>query len=428
MNQHERCLATLPPMAQHGATAPRVVRGEGPYLYTEDGKKLIDMASGIAVNALGHCHPKVVEAIKKQAEVLIHAGHNVTYYEPYVTLTEKLIAATGNKYKLYFSNSGAEANEGAMKLAKFYTHRPVIICMKNAFHGRTMATATITTSNAKYRQYYEPMMPSVYMVEYPYLFRTPYKMEDGKCPKEYFTQFDDLFKKVVDPSMVAGIMMEPIQGEGGYVVPPIEWLQYVREVCDKHGICLIFDEVQSGFGRTGSLYAWQTFGVEPDIFSSAKGIAGGLPLSAVFGKKEIMDAWTAGAHGGTFGGNPVSCAASLAVLEELYEGGVLENVKVMGEYVRERMYGLQKKYNVIGDVRGVGLMNAVEFVKPEDNAPDGALCAKIQAECLNRNLFLLNCGADHNNIRFIPPLNVTKEVLAEAFDIMDEAIAAALKG
>ena len=427
LTQNERSQATVPPMALHSATTPCVVKGEGCYLYTEDGRKILDMASGIAVNALGHCHPKVIAAIEKQAHTLIHAGHNVLYYEPYVTLTEKLVHATGDKYKLYFSNSGAEANEGAMKLAKYATHRPVIISMKNAFHGRTMATATITTSNANYRKYYEPMMPSVYFAEYPYLFRTPYKMENGKCPKEYFTQFDDIFKKIVDPSMVAAIMMEPIQGEGGYVVPPIEWLKYVREICDKHGIMLIFDEVQSGFGRTGNLYAWQTFGVEPDIFTSAKGIAGGLPLSAVFGKKEIMDKWAAGAHGGTFGGNPVSCAASLVVLEELYEGGVLENVKKMGEIVRAKMRELQKKDPVIGDVRGGGLMNAMEFVDPADNAPNGKLCAAVQAESLKRDLFLLNCGADHNNIRLIPPLNVDEETINKVFEILDAAIDAALK-
>lgn len=427
LTQNERSQATVPPMALHSAATPCVVKGEGCYLYTEDGRKILDMSAGIAVNALGHCHPKVVAAIEKQAHTLIHAGHNVLYYEPYVTLTEKLVRATGDKYKLYFSNSGAEANEGAMKLAKYATHRPVIISMKNAFHGRTMATATITTSNANYRKYYEPMMPSVYFAEYPYLFRTPYKMEDGKCPKEYFTQFDDIFKKIVDPSMVAAIMMEPIQGEGGFVVPPIEWLKYVREVCDKHGIMLIFDEVQSGFGRTGSLYAWQTFGVEPDIFTSAKAIAGGLPLSAVFGKKEIMDKWAAGAHGGTFGGNPVSCAAALAVLEELYEGGILENVKKMGEVVRAKMRELQKKYPVIGDVRGVGLMNAMEFVNPADNAPDGKFCSAVMAECLKRDLFLLCCGADHNNIRLLPALNVDEPTINKVFEILDASIAAALK-
>ncbi len=315
-----------------------------------------------------------------------------------------------------------------MKLAKYATQRPVIISMKNAFHGRTMATATITTSNAAYRKNYEPLMPSVYFAEYPYLFRTPYQMKDGKCPKEYFTQFDDMFKKIVDPSMVAAIIMEPIQGEGGYVVPPVEWLKYVRELCDQHGILLIFDEIQSGFGRTGDLYAWQTLGIEPDIFTSAKAIGGGLPLSAVFGKSEIMDKWGKGAHGGTFGGNPVSCAAALAVMAELFEGGVLENCRKMGEIVRTRMYDLQKKYSIIGDVRGMGLMNAMEFVNPEDNAPNGTLCSAVITEALKRDLLLLSCGADKNNIRLIPPLNVDEGTLDAAFKIIDESIAAALKG
>ena len=428
MTQNERLQKLMPPMALHADTTPCVVRGEGSYLYTEDGRKILDFASGIACNALGHCHPKVVAAAEKQLHTLIHAGHNILYYEPYTTLVEKLVEKTGNEYELYFSNSGAEANEGAMKLAKFATGRPVIIAMKNAFHGRTLGCASITTSNASYRKNYEPMLPSVYFAEYPYLFRTPYKMEDGKCPKEYFTQFDEIFKKIVDPSLVAGIMMEPIQGEGGYVVPPVEWLQYVREVCDKYGIMMIFDEVQSGFGRTGQLFAWQTLGVKPDIFTSAKAIAGGLPLSAVFGRREIMEKWAKGAHGGTFGGNPVSCAASLAVLEEFYEGGVLENCRKMGEIVREKMRELQKKYPQIGDVRGVGLMNAMELVNPADKAPDGKLCAAVRANALKRDLLLLDCGADHNNIRLIPPLNVDEETLNKAFQIIDESFAEALKG
>ena len=399
--------------------------GCGATLFDAEGKKYIDFTSGIGVCSLGYANEAWARAIYDQAMKVGHIS-NLFYTEPYAKLASRLVPAAGMA-AAFFGNSGAEANEGAMKLAKYATQRPVIISMKNAFHGRTMATATITTSNAAYRKNYEPMMPSVYFAEYPYLFRTPYKMEDGKCPKEYMTQFDDIFKKIVYPPMVAGIIMEPIQGEGGYVVPPVEWLKYVREICDKHGILLIFDEVQSGFGRTGELFAWQTLGVEPDIFTSAKAIAGGLPLSAVFGKNEIMDKWLKGAHGGTFGGNPVSCAASLAVLEELYEGGVLENCRKMGEVVRAKLNALKDKYSVIGDVRGVGLMNAMEFVKPEDNAPDGALCAAVQAEALKRNLLLLNCGADHNNVRLIPPLNVDEATLDIAFQIIDESIAAALK-
>ena len=427
MTLAERCKAVQPPMALHGPGTPCVVRGEGFYLYTEDNRKILDFSAGIAVNALGHCHPAVVAAAEKQLHTLVHACHNILYYEPYTTLAEKLVEKTGNKYKVYFSNSGAEANEAAMKLAKYATRRNVIISMKNAFHGRTMACATVTTSSANYRKYYEPMMPSVYFAEYPNLYRTPYKMVDGKCPKEYMTQFDDIFHKIVDPSLVAAIIMEPIQGEGGYIVPPVEWLQYVRKMCDEHGIMLIFDEVQSGFGRTGNLYAWQTLGVEPDIFTSAKAIGGGLPLSAVFGKKDIMDKWAAGAHGGTFGGNPVSCAVSLAVLHEFYEGGVLENCRKMGEIERKYMHDLQKKYPVIGDVRGVGLMNAMEFVElDEDHTPDGALCSAVLANALKHDLLLLACGSDHNIIRVIPPLNIDEPTLKKAFEILDESIAEAL--
>jgi len=424
MSLAERCKKVMPPMAGR-ATDLGIVKGEGCYLYTEDNRKVLDFASGIAVCQLGHCHPKVIAAAEKQMHTLIHACHNVMYYDPYVTLAEKLVELTGGNKKVYFANSGAEANEAALKLAKFATRRPAIISMKNAFHGRTLATASITTSNAAYRKYYEPMLPSIYFAEYPNLYRTPYQMKDGACPKEYMTQFDDIFQKIVDPSLVAAIIMEPIQGEGGYIVPPVEWLRYVREICDKHGILLIFDEVQSGFGRTGNLFAWQTLGVEPDIFTSAKGIGGGFPLSAVFGKTEIMDKWDRGAHGGTFGGNPVSCAASMAVLDVLYNDGALENCRKMGEVVRGEMYQLQKKYPQIGDVRGVGLMNAIEFVK-EDKSPDGALCSAVIKNCLDRDLLLLACGSDHNVIRVIPPLIVDEPIIRQAFGIMDEAIAAAL--
>lgn len=425
MTLSERCKAVMPPMADR-ATDLGIVKAEGCYLYTEDGRKILDFAAGIAVCNVGHSHPKVVAAAKKQMDTLIHACHNVMYYDPYVTLAEKLVALCGGNKKVYFANSGAEANECAIKLAKFATKRPVIISMKNAFHGRTLACASITTSSAQYRKNYEPMLPSIYFAEYPNLFRTPYKMVDGKCPKEYMTQFDDMFKKIVDPSLVAAIMMEPIQGEGGYVLPPVEWLQYVRDICTKHGIMLIFDEVQTGFGRTGNLFAWQTLGVEPDIFTSAKGIAGGFPLSAVIGKKEIMDKWEKGAHGGTFGGNAVSCAASMAVLEVLFEDGGIENCRKMGEVARAGLKAIQQKFpKVVGDVRGVGLFNAIEFVK-EDNAPDGALCTAIVAECAKRDMLLLTCGADKNVIRLMPELTIPEEELKKGLAILEEAVAAAV--
>lgn len=397
-----------------------VDHAQGSYLYTEDGRKVLDFGSGIAVCNLGHNHPAIVEATKNQIDKLIHGCHNVVYYDPYVTLAEKLVELTGGDTMVYFSNSGAEANEGALKLAKYVTKRPAVIAFKNSFHGRTLACASITGSNSAYRKNYEGLLPSVYFAEYPYLYRTPYVKEEGEpYPKQYELQFDEIFKKLVDPYSVAAIILEPVQGEGGYIVPPVEWLQYVRKICDQYGICLIFDEVQTGFGRTGQLYAYQTLGVEPDILTSAKALGGGFPISAVIGKKKYMEHWEKGAHGGTFGGNPVACAASMATIKELYEGGVLENCRNMGEYFRECLYALQRKHpDLIGDVRGIGLMNAIELVK-EGKQPNADATSLIQKKALDKNLLLLSCGCEHNVIRFVPPLTVSKKEIDEAMDIIE---------
>jgi len=424
MTFSERCKKVMPPVAAR-STDLGVVRGQGCYLYTEDGRKILDFASGIAVCNLGHNHPKVVKAAHEQIDKLIHGCHNVLYYEPYTELAEKLVALTEGDTMVYFSNSGAEANEGAMKLARYVTKRPAIVAFKNSFHGRTMACAAITASNSAYRKNYEPMLPGVYFLEYPNLFRTPYRMENGACPKEYMTQFDELFHKLVDPYSVAAIVLELIQGEGGYIVPPVEWLRFVRETCDRYGIMMVFDEVQTGFGRTGQLYAYQTFGVKPDILTSAKALGGGFPISAVIAKREYMEHWEKGAHGGTFGGNPVSCAASLAVIEVLTKDGALENCRAMGDYFRAGLRALQAKYPfAIGEVRGVGLMNAVELVG-EGNAPDAGLTSKIIAYALKNDLLLLSCGCDKNVIRFIPPLIVTPAEIDRALSVLDEALAKA---
>ena len=283
---------------------------------------------------------------------------------------------------------------------------------------------SLTASNSAYRKHYESLVPSIYFAEYPKLFGTPYQMEDGKCPKQYFTQFDEIFKRLVDPYSVAAILLEPVQGEGGYVVPPREWVQYVREICDKYGILLVFDEVQTGFGRTGNMFAWQTHGVKPDIMACAKGIANGLPLSAVVGWSEIMDKWTAGAHGGTFGANPVSCAAALATIDAL-EGGAIENGAKMGAYFMDELKKLQAQYPCIGDVRGLGLMIGMEMVQP-DGTPDRALTARITTLALEKGLFLLSCGCDKNVVRFIAPLTVSKEEIDFALGVLREAFAAAV--
>ena len=335
--------------------------------------------------------------------------------------TERIVGLMGGGYKVYFSNSGAEAVEGAVKLAKYATERPAVIAFKGSFHGRTMMCASLTASNSAYRKHYEGLMPSIYFAEYPKLFGTPYKMEDGKCPRQYFTQFDDLFKKLVDPYSIAAILMEPVQGEDGYVVPPREWVQYVREICDKYGILLIFDEVQTGFGRTGNMFAWQTHGVKPDIMCCAKGIENGLPLSAVVGRADVMDKWTAGAHGGTFGANPVSCAAALDTIDAL-EGGAIANGAEMGAYFMGELKKLQAKYPCIGDLRGLGLMIGMEMVYP-DGTPDRGLTAKITKLALDNGLFLLSCGCDKNVVRFIAPLTVSKEEIDFAMGVLHTVFA-----
>lgn len=418
---YERCMKVMPPVVKR-ATTMGVTKGEGCYLWSEDGRKILDFASGVAVCNLGHNHPKVVEAAEKQMKELIHGGHNVVYYESYVRLAERLVELTGGDTMVYFSNSGAEANEGAIKLAKYVTKRPGIIAFRGSFHGRTLATTSLTSSSSAYRKNYEGLLPSVYFAEYPYLYRTPYEMKDGKCPKEYFEQFENIFHTLIDPSMVAAIMMEPVQGEGGYIVPDKEFVQYVREICDKYGILLIFDEVQSGMGRTGKLFAYEHFGVKPDILTSAKGIANGFPLSAVIGKKEIMEQWPAGAHGGTFGGNPVACAAANAVLDELTDGGMLDNAAKMGDYFKEKLFALQKKYpSIIGDVRGLGLMLAMEMVHP-DKTPDADITTAIRTKALEKGLLLLGCGTNHNIVRFIAPTIVTEKEIDIAINIIDECL------
>lgn len=400
MSMYERCQKVMPAVANR-ATTLGVVDGEGCYVITEDGRKVLDFASGVAVNNLGFKNPEVVQAIREQLETMIHVGHNVVYNESYVKLAEKLVELTGGDTKVYFSNSGAEANDGAMKLAKYVTKRPGIIAFRNSFHGRTIGSLSITGSNSGYRKYYEPLMPAVYWADYNDL-----------------EQFDAIFEKLIAPECVAAIIVEPVQGEGGYVVPKPEFLKGLRKICDDHGIMLIFDEVQTGIGRTGELYAYQTFGVKPDILTSAKALGGGVPLSAIIAKKEIMDQWPAGAHGGTFGGNPLACAAGLKTLEIIERDHLLDNCKKQGAYFLDKLKELQAKYPArIKEVRGVGLMVAMELCD-EAGKPDAKLTAEIKAGALEKDLLLLTCGSDHNVVRFIAPLIVGKEEIDKAMDII----------
>lgn len=414
---YERAAAVLPPAALR-ATRLGIVRGEGSYLEAEDGRRYLDFASGVGVTNVGHNHPLVMARAKAQIEQLIHGGHNVVYYPTYIELAEKLVELQGGECKVYFSNSGAEANEGAIKLAKKATRRPAIISFKRSFHGRTMATATLTASSSQYRKDYEGLLPSVYYADYPYALRSGLTefQESERC----LSQLEDLFHLLVAPDQVAAIVMEPVQGEGGYIVPPQPFVQAVRDICDEHGILLIFDEIQTGFGRTGAMFAWQRFGVKPDIMTLAKGIAGGFPLSAIVARADLMDAWPAGSHGGTYGGNPVACAASLAVIE-LLENGLLANAERMGEYFLKRLAELQAKYPVIRDVRGLGLMIGIELMTPND-VPDAEAANRLKEKALERGLILLTCGTDKNVVRFIPPTTVSRRDIDTAIDIIDRSL------
>jgi len=404
------------------ATDLVVTKGEGCYLTDVNGDKYLDFVQGIAVNALGHSHPAIVEAITKQASTLINASFNMVNYEPTLILAKRIAAITpGNLNTIFFSNGGAEATDGAIKLAKAYTKRPSIIAFQGSFHGRTIGATSITASNSKYRKYYEPHMGGVYFTPYPSRDLCPAGFDAEQRTQYCLTQIENLFKYVVAPDTVAAIYMEPLQGEGGYVVPTKSFIQGVRQLCDKHGILLVFDEIQSGYGRTGKMFASEHFDVIPDIMTIGKAIAGGLPMSGVVSTPEIMAEWHPGMHGGTFGGNPVAAAAANAVLDQFEDGTLIENVNKMGAYLKEKLAELQKKYPIIYDIRGLGLMVAIEY-SHADGTPATEIWAKVREICFKNKMLTLNCGVNGNGFRFATPLNVKKEELDEGLSILESAL------
>ncbi|WP_230203620.1 aspartate aminotransferase family protein [Bacillus massiliigorillae] len=421
MSLYERSLAVLPPVAKR-ATTLGITKAKGSYVTSEDGKEYLDFACGIGVTNVGHNHPVVIERAKKQMDDIIHVGHGVVYYPSYIELAENLNRLNGGNRKVYFSNSGAEAVEGAIKLAKKVTKRSGIISFKRSFHGRTVGAMTVTASNAGYRQDYEGLMPSVYYAEYPYAARTG--LSDEAETKRCLDSLQEIFQMLIAPNQVAAIIMEPVQGEGGYIVPPKSFVESIRKICDEYGIVLIFDEIQAGFGRTGKMFAWQHFDVQPDILTLAKGIANGFPLSAIVAHADLMDQWTVGSHGGTYGGNPVSCAAALAVIE-LLEGGLIENAAKMGDYFKSQLVKLQHNYPQIADVRGLGLMIGMEILNV-DGKPDANAVNLIQEKALEKGLLILTCGTDKNVVRFIPPTSVSKEEIDQALAVIREVIAEVL--
>jgi 4-aminobutyrate aminotransferase len=398
-----------------------VVRGEGVSVYSSDGRSWMDFSSGLATLPLGHNHPRVVAAAKSQMETLIHTG-GIYFNEATVAAAEKLVSITPPGLdRLFFSNSGAEAVEGALKVARFVTGRQGILSFTRAFHGRTLGALSVTTSSAAYRRKYHPLLPSVYQVPYPYCFRCPFRQEPDTCRLCCIQDLEETLKHKIPAEEVAAIIIEPFLGEGGYVPAPPAFLAALREICDRHGILLIFDEVQSGMGRTGRWFASEIAAVVPDILTVAKGIASGFPLSAVVARKEIMDQWPCGAHGTTFGGNPVSCAASHATIDVILDESLLEKASSKGAMVLDRLRELSVKQPVIGQVRGSGFMIGIEFVTP-DGAPDAASCEKVINHCLDNGLILISCGIEHNIIRFIPPLVTTDQELDRALTVFEEGV------
>jgi 4-aminobutyrate aminotransferase len=397
-------------------------RGEGAIIEDVDGNRFLDFNAGIAVASTGHCHPKVVAAIEQQSNRLIHMSGTDFYYENMVQLAEKLasLAPAGGPQRVYFGNSGAEATEAAMKLARYHTGRDKFIAFAGAFHGRTLGALSLTGSKVVQRKGFGPLVPGVYHAQFP----DPYRRPDGVTADDHAVSCvrfieDELFRTIVPAEEVAGIVVEPIQGEGGYLVPPSAFLEELRRLADRHGILLIFDEVQCGMGRTGKMWAAEHFGVAPDIFTTAKGIASGLPLSAMIARAEIMD-WPPGAHASTFGGNPVAVAAALATID-LLESELIANAAKIGGHILDRLRDWPKRFRNVGDVRGLGLMIGFELVRDretKERAPE--LRERIQSLAFERGLLVL--GAGRNAIRLCPPLVITRDQADFAVDTLEECL------
>ena len=391
-----------------------------------DGNVFLDFAAGIAVCATGHCHPDVVRAIQAQSEKLIHICTADFYSEPVARLAEKLctLAPGDSEKRVLFCNSGAEANEAAIKLARYATGRSRFIAFLGGFHGRTMGAMSLTGSKTRQRQGFGPLMPGVIHVPYPNPFRPILNSGQGDLSGDVLNYIEDVvFQRMTVPEEVAAVFVEPLQGEGGYVLPPMDFLPRLKVMCSKYGILLVVDEVQSGMGRTGKMFASEHFGIEPDILTLSKGIASGMVRGAMIARSELMT-WKPGAHANTLGGNPVSCAASLASIR-LLEDGLIENTAKMGRALKSRILELKPDCPVFGDVRGLGLMIGVEIINPKSGMPDPDLRGAIVRACFEKGLILLGCG--QSSIRFCPPLIISEEEIERGFGIFEQAVAGCLK-
>ena len=414
-----------------GCIYPVVIdRAEGAIVLDVDGNKFLDFIGGVGVLNIGYSHNEIINVVKAQSEKYFHAMFNTMTHEGYVDLAEKLgkiAPVKGDEKKVFFANSGAEADENAVKVAKAYTKRPNIIVFSGAFHGRTHYTMAMTSKKA-YAEGMGPLADGVFRARYPYYYRTPDGIKRDDYVDYYIKSIYDVFEECAAPNTRAAVVVEPLQGEGGFIPAPIEWVKALRSVCDKYGILLIADEVQSGFCRTGRMFCteyWKEAGVCPDILTTAKSIAAGIPLSAIISSKDIMDSVAPGVIGGTFCGNPLACQAALKVIEIMERDDFAKRSREIGEIVMNKYNELTERYEVVGDVRGLGAMIGIEFVKnKKTKEPDPVKTKKIILECANNGLLVEGAGTYNNVIRFLAPLVITDEQLMKGLEILEGAIKA----
>ncbi|PFJ52319.1 4-aminobutyrate--2-oxoglutarate transaminase [Bacillus nitratireducens] len=422
---HERRKNAVPE-GPYNITELYVQSAKGAIITDVDGNELIDFAGGIGMQNVGHCHPKVVKAIQDQVESSIHSCFHVAPYESYITLAERLNELTPGdfKKKTMFANSGAEAVENAVKIARKATGRSAIVSFERAYHGRTLLTMSLTSKVKPYKHGFGPFASEVYKLPYPYYYRADEGLTQEEVDTQILAYFERFMLEEVASDNIAAIILEPLQGEGGFIVPTTTFMQGVRNICDKYGIIMIADEIQTGFARTGSLFAMDHFGVAPDLMTFSKSIAAGMPLSAITGRADLMDAPGPGQLGGTFSGSPAACAAALAVLDVIEEENLVNRAVEIGERMMEVFNSWKEKYELIGDVRGLGAMTAIELVKNKETKEPAAEEVKaIMKETHSKGVITISAGIYSNVLRFLPPLVITDEQLEEGLTILEAAIA-----
>jgi 4-aminobutyrate aminotransferase / (S)-3-amino-2-methylpropionate transaminase / 5-aminovalerate transaminase len=408
------------------ATPVFVAKSEGAVIEDVDGNRLIDFAGGIGCLNTGHRAPAVIDALRRQLDRFLHTSFNVLPYESYIEVCEKLnkLAPVKGPKKTILLNTGAEAVENAIKIARSYTKRSAIICFEDAFHGRTYMAMATTSKAHPYKAGFEPFPSDVYRIPYAYCFRCSYSLKYPSCEVYCARHIEDTFKRVVAAESVAAVIVEPILGEGGFVTPPAEFYPTLAEICRRYGILLIADEVQTGFARTGAMFACQRLGLEPDLVTMAKSLTGGLPMGAVTGRAEIMDAPAVGQLGGTFGGNPLACEAALAVLETIEKENLCERADLLGERFRERAAKWQTRWELIGEVRGLGAMQALELVRSKaSREPADEETKQVSRYCYEHGLITITAGSYGNVIRLLMPLVITDAQMDEAMDVLEAALA-----